>query len=136
MKNKGFLTMGCLLMSFLFSTLLHAASTDRWVGKAVNTANALARGNVAGAAEQTMGRANLPLTRQTDVSVSPRGVGLRQGIKPLSFNNPYLNFGSTYRAGAGLNRNGTPNLSQNVQVTSRNPYFSNTTTFSKKINNQ
>ena len=104
-----------------------AYSTDELIGKAVNATTSLAKGNVSGAAEQAIGGYHIPIAPQTNMHANLGGVSLQQGIKPLSMSNPYLNLGSSYNANANLSPNRYPNLSQNFQVNSNTPYFSNTT---------
>ena len=134
MKKKNrllALTVG-LIAGVSLASACFGASTDEWVGKAVNAATALARGNANGAAQQAIGTVNVPLARQTNLSAGLGNVWLRQGIVPSGkFNSPFFNIGSAYNAGLGFRDfSHLPNLSQNVQVSAGNRYLSNTTTLS------
>ena len=126
--NKLRLFIAILALVLSETGVCRAASTDQWIGKAANATGALARGDVKTAAEQAVGTTNIPLARQTNVSAGPGSVWLRQGIPAGELRNPYLNTAATYNVGTTLGR--SPNLSQNVQVSENNRYFSNTTTFS------
>ncbi len=115
--------------SFCFSGL-----SDEWVRKGTDAAVQLAQGNAQGAAHQAVPSYYAPLGHQTNLNAGLGGVSLRQGLIPSSaLNTKYLNFGANYNVGSALNFNGSPNLSQNVQVTAGNPYLSNTTTFTPKL---
>ncbi|GEM_PF-6503420 len=127
-QNKRFIFVVGLIAPMFLTSLSFASLTDELTGKAVNMATSLARGDTNGAVGQAIGGYNVPLSPQTNLSLSPGNVWISQAIKPLGLNNPYLNVGSTYNAGTAFGFGGRPNLSQNFQVNSNNRYFSNTTT--------
>ncbi len=115
-----------VLAQVILSGVCFGYSTDELIGKATNVTMSLARGNVSSAASQAIGGYNIPVASGSNLYLNPSSVGFQQGIKPLSASNPYLNFGTNYNA--SVNPLHPTQLSQNVQVSSGNPYFSNSTT--------
>lgn len=132
-KNRRRILAVGLITGMFLTTVCFAALTDELTQKAVNVASSLSRGDANGAMQGAIGGYNVPLTRQTHLSLGAGNVGLQQAIKPLSLSNPYLNVGSNYNAGTTFGLNGAPNLSQNFQVNSNNRYFSNTTSIPVKL---
>ena len=105
--------------------------TDQLVRRATGTAVELVKGNKYGALQQAVPSANWQPMGQTNLTVGAGGVSLHEKIQPLEqLGTKYLNVAGAYNAAGYLNPNGTPNLSQNVQVSSGNQFVSNTTTFS------
>jgi len=109
-----------------------AGLTDDLIRKGSDAAVQLAQGNPQGAVYQAAPSYYAPFGRQTNLNAGLGGVSLRQGLIPSSaLNTRYLNFDPSYNVGTAFN--GSPNLSQNVQVTTGNSYLSNTSTFSPKF---
>lgn len=131
---SGKFLMGCGTAIFIAESLCFASLTDVLVRRGSSAAVQLAQGNAQGAVYQTIPSVDVPLAHQTNLNAGLGGINLRQGILPFnSLNTKYLSFDANYNAGSPLNFKGIPNLSQNVQMSARNPYFTNTTTLTPTL---
>ena len=132
--NRLKFLIGLSIGMLALENLCFAALTDDLIRRGSNAAVQLVEGNAQGAAYQAVPSTYIPLAHQTSLNAGLGGVNFRQGIAPLNvLNTKYLNFDASYNVGSPLNFNGLTNPSQNVQMSARNPFFSNTTTLTPKL---
>ena len=122
---------------FLFGLteqMCSADSTEAWVRRAGQAATQLTSGNIQSAASQIVPSAHTQISKQTSLNAGLSGVGLHQKIAPIDrLSTKYLSLDGGYNVGSSVNFNQHPNISQNFQVSARNPYFTNSTTFIPKL---
>ena len=123
---------------FIGGSKSFAGLTDDLIRRGGNAAAQLAQGNTQGALYETVPYSSygsyIPVTKQTSLNAGLGGTYLKQGLIPFStLNTKYLNLGANYNVGSAFNFGGSPYLSQNVQMSASNPYFSNTTVFTPKL---
>ena len=134
MKKSPFL----LAVQFFFAVglcvICFAASTDEWIRRAGGVATQLVQGNTQGALSQTIPTYSTQPFNQTYVNAGLGGANLQQGIPGLSrFNTKYLGFDGSYNLRSGYGLSQFPSFSNDVQVSARNPYFTNTASFFPRL---
>ena len=115
-------------------TVCFSSLSDEWVRKAMGAATQAVQGNPQGVLYGAVPYSNTKLANSTYLNAGLSGVSLDQGIPPLNgLNSKYLGFGANYHVADNFNWNNPFNVSQYGQLSARNPFFTNTTTFTPKL---
>ena len=134
MNKRIGVTFLAALTLFMQSDIGLADSSEDWIRRASNATTALAQGNSQAAAYQAVPTTNIPLPNQAYLNAGLSGASLQQRIAPLDqFSSKYLGVDGSYSLRSNYGPNRFPTVSNDVQVSTRNPLFTNTTTFTPKF---